>query len=40
MFILPLVQVKKSIKKPSVIQNLSSSVRTLGMVQMTGLEPA
>ena len=40
MFILPLAHVKKAIKKPSVTQNLSSSVRTLGMVQMTGLEPA
>ena len=40
MFILPLAHVKKAIKKPSVIQNLSSSVRTLGMVRITGLEPA
>ena len=30
----------KTNKKPSVIQNLLSPVRTLGMVQMTGLEPA
>lgn len=29
----------KSNKKPSVIQNLSGSVRTLGMVGVTGLEP-
>ena len=36
MFILPLAHVKKAIKKPSVIQNLSSSVRTLGMVRITG----
>ena len=38
MFILPLAHVKKAIKKPSVTQNLSSSVRTLGMVGVTGLE--
>lgn len=30
---------KKSNKKPSVIQNLSSSVRTLSMVRIRGLEP-
>ena len=38
MFILPLAHVKKAIKKPSVTQNLSSSVRTLGMVVGIGYE--
>ena len=33
------MQVKKTIKKPSVIQNLSGPVRTLGMVGEGGFEP-
>ena len=37
---MPPAQAKKDNKKPSVLQNLSGSVRTLGMVRITGLEPA
>lgn len=40
MFIMRMQQAKKGSKKPSAIQNLSGSVRTLGMVGMTGFEPA
>lgn len=40
MFTMPPVQVEKQTKKPSVIQNLLSPVRTLGMVGVTGFEPA
>ena len=40
MFTMPPVQAEKQIKKPSAIQNPSSPVRTLGMVGVTGLEPA
>ena len=40
MFTMPPVQAEKQIKKPSAIQNPLSPVRTLGMVEVTGLEPA
>ena len=36
MFITPPVQVEKQTKKPSVIQNLLSPVRTLGMMAEEG----